>query len=75
MAYKHLTFQDRQRIAALYSAEASAREIAGQLGIHIATVYRELDRGHTGADDTNHRPGYDPVKAQRSAQRRNRARD
>ncbi len=60
MAYKHLTFQNRKKIAELYADGVSPAVIAKQLGVHRATVYRELERGYTGKEDKNHRPGYDP---------------
>lgn len=66
MAYRYLTFQDRQKLAELYGKEVRIAEIAKQLGVHQATIYTELKRGYTGEDDKNHRPGYDPVKGQRS---------
>lgn len=65
MAYKHLTFQDRKEIADLYAAGTPPATIAEKLGFHRATIYRELERGYTGKEDKNHRPGYDPEIGQR----------
>lgn len=64
MAYRYLTFQDRQELAKLYGEEIQVAEIAKRLGVHRATIYTELKRGYTGREDKNHRPEYDPVKGQ-----------
>ena len=38
-------FADRQRIEAMYNSGAKEKEIAAEVGVHIATIYRELERG------------------------------
>lgn len=43
--FKHLSFCDRLQIEALLKAKVSKKEIAQILGVHISTVYRELQRG------------------------------
>lgn len=53
--FRQLTRSDRLKIEALEKAGISRREIAGQIGVHISTVYRELGRGryiHTNSDLT-----------------------
>lgn len=53
--FRQLTRSDRLKIEALEKAGISRREIAGQIGVHISTVYRELGRGryiHTNTDLT-----------------------
>lgn len=53
--FRQLTRSDRLKIEALEKARISRREIAGQIGVHISTVYRELGRGryiHTNSDLT-----------------------
>lgn len=43
--YKRLVFADRQRIEEMRRQGMSEKEIAAAVGVHIATIYRELDRG------------------------------
>lgn len=43
--YKRLVFKDRQKIEEMRNNGASEKEIADEIGVHIATVYRELERG------------------------------
>lgn len=64
--YKRMTFQDRKELSRLYQREVRIAEIADRLGVHQATIYHELQRGYTGKEDQNHRPAYDPVKAQQT---------
>jgi len=66
--YKFITKEDRQNIAAWYLNGDRPCDIAARLGVHMATVYNELQRGHTGELDINQRPAYDPVLAQRVVQ-------
>lgn len=68
MSYRYLTYEDRRKLAALYAAGESLTDIAFELGVHLATVYRELKRGTTGELDGNGRNGYDPELAQRTVQ-------
>ncbi len=48
--YKRLTFRDRQRIEKMCRDGAKPKEIAEIIGIHVATVYREIDRGTEGGE-------------------------
>ena len=48
MTCRYLTFEDRKSIEALYAANTSLVEIASKLGVHLATIYREMTRGSTG---------------------------
>jgi len=66
--YKYLTTTDRQQIAAQYLAGARPCDIAEKLGVHIATIYHELQRGRTGKLDKNQRIAYNPELAQRKLQ-------
>ena len=72
--YKYITFADRKQIAELYRSNARPADIAEQLGVTTATIYRELKRGETaGADgapvlDRNQRRAYNPVIAQQTVQ-------
>lgn len=43
--YKHLSFRERLQIEAWLRAGWSKAEIACELGRHISTIYRELERG------------------------------
>lgn len=53
--FKHLTKADRLKIEALDKAGHGKQEIADQIGVHVSTIYRELERGryiHTNSDLT-----------------------
>ena len=65
MRYKYITYQERQRISTHYLNGERVADIATALGLTLATVYRELKRGETGALDHNQRMAYDPDIAQR----------
>ena len=56
--YKYLTIADRRAIAEMHQVGTNPREIAEKIGVHPATIYRELARGVSG--------GYDPEQAQRA---------
>lgn len=43
--YKRIVFADRQRIEAMYNSGIKPEYIAEKIGVHIATMYRELERG------------------------------
>ncbi len=43
--YKKLTYADRQKIERMLKEDATPKDIAKAAGVHIATVYRELERG------------------------------
>jgi len=43
--YKRIVFADRQRIEAMYNSGMNEKTIAEKIGVHIATIYRELERG------------------------------
>lgn len=49
-----------------YNAGAALPDIADTLGVHISTIYRELNRGSTGEIDANDRAGYDAELAQKT---------
>lgn len=54
-SYMHLTYEQRLEIKRLSDANNSKRKIAELLGIHAATVYREIDRGTlNGTYDPNY---------------------
>lgn len=55
--YKAITYKDRQEIEAEVEKGKNAKEIAEIMGVHIATIYRELKRGQT-------QEGYKAIKAQ-----------
>lgn len=44
-AYMQLTYDQRVRIKKMLDMQKSKREIAESIGVHISTVYREIDRG------------------------------
>ena len=64
---KHLTLEERDRIAQLRYQEADQKEIAQALRRSPATISRELRRNGTGGD-------YYAAQAQRESQRRRRER-
>lgn len=43
--YKRLVFADRQQIEAMFNSGMKEKAIAEKVGVHIATIYRELERG------------------------------
>ena len=63
--YKFITMEERGKIAAWYLEGDRPCDIATRIGVHTATVYHELQRGHTGKLDINQRPDYDPTLAQK----------
>ena len=69
MTCRYLTFEDGKSFETLYSAGASLPDIAAELGIHLATVYRELTRGNTGLLDKNGRNSYKAELAQKAVQK------
>lgn len=58
MTCRYLTYEGRKNLEALYADGESLTDIASKLGVHLATVYRELTRGGTGELDNNGRCGY-----------------
>ena len=56
---------DRQTLEALYLEGDRVQDIADQIGVHVATVYKELKRGETGGLDRNMRREYSATLAQR----------
>ena len=53
--FKQLSRADRLKIEALLKAGHGKQEIADQIGVHVSTIYRELQRGrypHTNSDLT-----------------------
>ena len=47
--YKSLNFNDRKVIEEKVAAGARPCEIAAAVGVHVATIYRELKRGTVGS--------------------------
>lgn len=43
--YKKLSYTDRQIIEHMKANGATPKELAAATGVHIATIYRELQRG------------------------------
>lgn len=68
MTCRYLTYEDRKNIEALYGAGESLADIASELGVHLATIYREMARGGTGELDGNGRNGYSAGLAQKNIQ-------
>lgn len=68
MKYKYISLENRQEIEKRYGAGAKPVDIARALGIHPATIYRELARGDTGQLDRYQRREYSAELAQRRVQ-------
>ena len=66
--YRYLTLDDRKKLARLYLKGDRPQDIAKALGVHVATIYKELKRGDTGEFDKNMRQGYSATLAQRRLQ-------
>ena len=68
--YRHLTLEERRTLFRLLNAKLPINEIAGQLGRHRSTIYREIAR-NVFREVKQYR-GYYPVTAEDSARRRRR---
>lgn len=66
MTCRYMTFDDRKRLEELYTKGDELTSIADSLGVHLATIYRELARGYTGEIDKNGRSGYSADLAQKA---------
>lgn len=64
--YKFLSYNDRKWLEAMYLNNERPADIAAKLGVHIATIYKELQRGNTGNFDKNWRSEYSAEVAQRT---------
>lgn len=64
--YKLLSYDDRKRLEVMYLNNERPSDIAAKLGVHTATVYRELQRGAGGDFDKNFRAKYSAEVAQRA---------
>ena len=67
--YRYLTFEDRKKIEAWHLLGDRPVDIAARLSVHHTTIYKELQRGATGALDANQR------RVQRRARREAAARE
>ena len=64
----YITYADRQKISALYQSNVRPADIAVIMEINLATIYRELARGYTGALDRNGNREYSAERGQRMVQ-------
>lgn len=64
--YKTITPDDRKMISVLYDAGTPLPSIAAAIGVSVSTLYRELQRGYTGALNSNACRAYSAEKAQRT---------
>ena len=62
--YRYLTLADREKLESHYLKGERPQDIADTLGVHVATIYKELKRGDTGDIDRNMRQGYSAKLAQ-----------
>ena len=58
MTYHYLSYEDRKEIEQRYERGDRPEDIAAFIGVHTATIYRELERGYTGETDENGKPKY-----------------
>ena len=63
--YKLLSFNDRKQLEVMYLNNERPSDIALKLGVHTATIYKELQRGSSGNLDKNLRLEYSAEAAQR----------
>ena len=63
--YRYLTFEDRKKIEAWHLLGDRPVDIEARLSVHHTTIYKELQRGATGALDANQREGYSAELAER----------
>ena len=68
MAVHFLNYEDRKSLEALYKKGEGLPTIAEELGVNLATIYREVSRGSTGELDGNGRYGYSAEIAQKAVQ-------
>lgn len=66
--YRYLTFDDRKEIEKRYSAGDRPADIALHVGVHVATIYHEIEKGYTGRSLADMRPEYSAEAAQRATQ-------
>ena len=64
----YITYAERQKISALYQSNVRPADIASIMKINLATIYRELARGYTGALDQNGNREYSAEQGQRMIQ-------
>lgn len=64
MKCRNLTFEDRKRLEELRDKNTSISVIASELGVHLATIYREIKRGSTGEIDDKGQYRYSAAIAQ-----------
>ena len=68
MICRYLTYEERRKIEKEYSSGSRPCDIAKALGVHTATIYRELSRGFTGERDDAARQIYSAELAQKNIQ-------
>ena len=67
LKYRYVTDESRSIIAKMYQEGCRVPEIAEAVGLHEASVYRELNRGLTEELDEHGNFVYDPKKARLDA--------
>ena len=68
--YRHFTLEERRTLFRLLNAKLPINEIAGQLGRHRSTIYREIARNEIR--EVKQYRGYYPITAEDNARRRRR---
>jgi IS30 family transposase len=70
MAHRELNLRERRVIEDMLNAKAPVREIASEIGRHVSTVYREMQRNSYSDDQNPYLNGYYGVAAQDKASHR-----
>lgn len=66
--YKYIDLSGRKLIEKLYLSGVRPADIAEEMEMTTATIYRELERGYTGELDKNGKREYNPNVAQEKIQ-------
>lgn len=64
--YKFLSYNDRKQLEMMHLNNERPSNIAAKLGVHVATIYRELQRGGAGKFSKNSRSRYSAEIAQQT---------
>ncbi len=70
MAHRELSLRERRAIEDMLNAKMSVREVAMEIGRHVSTVYREMQRNGYSDEELPELNGYYGVLAQRAATQR-----
>lgn len=66
--YRYIVYADRQKIEHMWADGKRVEDIAAEIRVHIATIYKELQRGWDGTVDKNQRQTYSAALAEQKVQ-------